>query len=62
MTLLFDPGAFEPLTETPWNEPRVRDAIQAIVDAAEDAFDLHQIDADDGDGYPSSPSMEVWGT
>src|SRR5699024_10860545 len=32
VTLLFDPGAFEPLTDAPWNEPRVRDAIQAIVD------------------------------
>jgi len=39
VTMLFDPGAFEPLTETPWSEPRVRDAIQAIVEAAEEAFD-----------------------
>ena len=39
VTLLFDPRAFEPLTETQWNEPRVRDAIQAIVAAAEEAFD-----------------------
>jgi hypothetical protein len=39
VTLLFDPDAFAPLTETPWNEPRVRDAIRAIVAEAEGAFD-----------------------
>ena len=36
---LYTPEAFVPLTETPWNEARVREAIQAIATAAEDAFD-----------------------
>jgi lantibiotic modifying enzyme len=35
---LYKPEAFEPLTDTPWNEARVADAIQHIVDAAEYAF------------------------
>jgi Lanthionine synthetase C-like protein len=39
MTQLYRPEAFEPLTETPWNEGRVTDGIQAIATAAEDAFD-----------------------
>ena len=43
MTELYRPEAFEPLTETPWNEARVADAIQEIVDAAESAFDARQL-------------------
>ena len=39
MPPLFTREAFEPLTETRWDEARVRDAIQAIATAAEDAFD-----------------------
>jgi lantibiotic modifying enzyme len=39
MTDLYKPEAFEPLTDTPWNDARVADAIQAIATAAEDAFD-----------------------
>ena len=39
MTQLYDPETFEPLTDTPWNDARVADAIQAIATAAEDAFD-----------------------
>jgi lantibiotic modifying enzyme len=39
MTELYKPEAFEPLTDTPWNEVRVADGIQAIVEAAESAFD-----------------------
>jgi Lanthionine synthetase C-like protein len=31
VTALYRPEAFEPLTETAWDEPRVRDAIRAIV-------------------------------
>jgi lantibiotic modifying enzyme len=37
--MLFRPEAFEPLTDEPWNEARVRQRLQAIVDAADDAFD-----------------------
>jgi Lanthionine synthetase C-like protein len=36
---LYTREAFESLTETRWDEVRVRDAIQAIATAAEDAFD-----------------------
>jgi lantibiotic modifying enzyme len=43
MTELYKPEAFEPLTDTPWNEARVADAIQAIVEAAESAFDPKEL-------------------
>jgi lantibiotic modifying enzyme len=39
MTELYKPDAFEPLTDRPWNEGAVRDAIPRIVDAVESAFD-----------------------
>jgi lantibiotic modifying enzyme len=37
--MLFRPEAFEQLTDEPWNETRVRERLQAIVDAADAAFD-----------------------
>ncbi|HEY8108055.1 MAG TPA: LanC-like protein [Gaiellaceae bacterium] len=37
--MLYDPGAFEPLTDEPWVESRVRDGIAAIVADADAAFD-----------------------
>ena len=37
--MLYDPAAFEPLTDRPWNEARVRDGIRAIVADADAAFD-----------------------
>jgi Lanthionine synthetase C-like protein len=37
--VLYDPGAFEPLTDEVWDEARVRDAVAAIVSDADDAFD-----------------------
>jgi Lanthionine synthetase C-like protein len=43
LTELYKPEAFEPLTDTPWNAARVDDGIQAIVDAAESAFDEQQL-------------------
>jgi lantibiotic modifying enzyme len=43
MTELYQPEAFEPLTDTPWNEARVADGIQEIVDAAESAFGERQL-------------------
>jgi hypothetical protein len=39
MTALYQPETFEPLTDTPWDEARVTDAIQRIVSQAEDTFD-----------------------
>lgn len=37
--MLYDPAAFEPLTDEPWHEARVRDAVAAIVLDTETAFD-----------------------
>jgi Lanthionine synthetase C-like protein len=37
--VLYRPEAFEPLTDTAWDEGRVRDAIQAIVADADRAFE-----------------------
>jgi Lanthionine synthetase C-like protein len=37
--VLHDPGAFEPLTDEPWDEGRVRAGIQRIVSDAEQAYD-----------------------
>ena len=37
--MLYDPEYFEPLTDEPWNESRVRDAIAAIVADTDAAFD-----------------------
>jgi Lanthionine synthetase C-like protein len=39
VTELYQPETFEPLTDAPWDEARVKDAIQRIVTQAEDAFD-----------------------
>jgi lantibiotic modifying enzyme len=36
--LLYRPDEFEPLTDAPWDEARVRDAIRALVDDADAAF------------------------
>jgi hypothetical protein len=50
--MLFSPEAHEALVEEPWNAHTIREAITAIVDDAETAFDdgwpLHPQD-DDGD-------------
>jgi hypothetical protein len=43
MTKLYKPEAFEPLTDTPWNAAGVTDGIQAIVEAAESAFDEKEL-------------------
>ena len=37
--MIYDPDAHEPLTETPWDELRVRERIASIVDDAERAVD-----------------------
>jgi lantibiotic modifying enzyme len=36
--MLFKPEAFERLTDEPWDATRVRERVQAIVDAADEAF------------------------
>jgi hypothetical protein len=51
--VLYGPAQFEPLTDAPWDEGRVRDAIAAIVADADAAFDpgglwpAHEWDAGD---------------
>jgi hypothetical protein len=37
--MLFRPEAFERLTDEPWNATCVHERVQAIADAADDAFD-----------------------
>src|SRR5581483_8287440 len=50
--VLYDRALHEPLTETPWDEARVRDAIAAIVADADAAYDLDAFwPAHDWDGY-----------
>jgi hypothetical protein len=49
---LYDPTLFEPLTEEPWDEGRVRSAIEQIVADADAAFDPHDLwPADEWDGW-----------
>jgi hypothetical protein len=43
VTSLYKPEAFEPLTDEPWDEERVRDGIRAIVADADQAFDPRQL-------------------
>jgi Lanthionine synthetase C-like protein len=57
--VLYDPGAFEPLTEEPWDEARVRDAIAALVADADAAFDPDALwPAHEWDGYNAALPMK----
>jgi hypothetical protein len=57
--VLYDPAAFEPLTEEPWDEGRVRDGIAAIVADAEAAFDPRALwPAHKWDGWNSPLPMK----
>jgi len=50
--MLYQPELFEPLTDEPWDEERVRDAIGAIVADADRAFDPEGLwPADEWDGW-----------
>jgi hypothetical protein len=50
--VLYDPAAFEPLTDEPWDEARVRDGIAAIVADTDAAFALGELwPAHEWDGY-----------
>jgi hypothetical protein len=50
--VLYDPAAFEPLTDEPWEEARVRDGIAGIVADADTAFDPDALwPAHEWDGY-----------
>ena len=53
--MLYDPAAFEPLTDESWNEARVRDGIAAIVADADAAFDEHGLwPAHEWDGWQAA--------
>lgn len=50
--MLYEPAAFEPLTDEPWDEAGVRDAVAAIVADADAAFYRHELwPAHEWDGY-----------
>jgi len=57
--VLYDPAAFEPVTEEPWDEARVRRAIAAIVADTDAAFDADALwPAHEWDGWNASLPMK----
>jgi hypothetical protein len=57
--VLYDPAAFEPLTDEPWDEPRVRDRIAAIVADVDAAFDPEALwPAHEWDGWQAPHPMK----
>ena len=63
--MVYDAGRFDALTDTAWDDERVRDGIRAIVVDADAAFDETRLwPADDWDAWqtptpPSSPSTSA---
>jgi hypothetical protein len=57
--VLYNPDAYEPLTDEPWNEARVRDGIQAIVSDADEAYDPDGLwPAQEWDAWNSTPPLK----
>jgi Lanthionine synthetase C-like protein len=57
--MLFDPDRFETLTETPWDEGRVKAAIAAIVADADEAFSPTELwPTDEWDAWNSPTPMK----
>ena len=57
--MLYDPAAFEPLTDEPWDEARVRDGIAALVADADAAFDPAELwPAHEWDGWNAPHPMK----
>ena len=57
--MLYEPEAFEPLTDTPWNENRVREAIRGIVADADAVFDPDGLwPAHEWDAYEATPPLK----
>jgi hypothetical protein len=57
--VLYKPEAFEPLTQSPWDEARVSDAIRRIVADVDAAFDANTLwAADEWDGWQSATPMK----
>jgi Lanthionine synthetase C-like protein len=53
--VLYDPAAFEPLTDEPWDEARVRDGIEGIVADTDAAFDPDDLwPAHEWDGWQAA--------
>jgi hypothetical protein len=57
--VLYDPAAFEPLTDEPWDETRARDGIRAIVADADAAFDPDDLwPAHEWDGWQAAVPLK----
>ena len=57
--MLYDPAAFESLTDEPWDEGRVRDGIAALVADADAAFDPDALwPAHEWDGWNAPHPMK----
>ncbi len=57
--MLYEPEQFEPLTDEPWDESRVREAIAAIVADAEDTYDPAALwPAHEWDGWQAALPMK----
>jgi hypothetical protein len=57
--VLYEPSAFEPLTDEPWDQGRVRDRIAAIVADADAAFDPDELwPAHEWDGWNAPLPMK----
>jgi hypothetical protein len=57
--VLYRPGAFEPLTDEPWADGRVREGIAAIVDDADERFDPDALwPANEWDVWNSTPPLK----
>lgn len=58
--MLYQPELFEPLTDEPWDEGRVRAAIEEIVADADRAFDEHNLwPADEWDGWQTPQPLTM---
>ena len=57
--MLYDPEAFEPVVDEPWDETRARDAIATIVADAGDAYDRDGLwPAHEWDAWGSTPPLK----
>ena len=57
--MLYDPAAFEPLIDEPWNEAHVRDDIAAVVADADAAFGPEELwPAHEWDGWQAALPMK----
>jgi hypothetical protein len=57
--VLYQREAFQPLTETPWDDARVRDAIRRIVADVDAAYDADALwPADEWDGWQAATPMK----